>query len=104
MTNQELFRIVSEENVISKEVIDILLELDSTASVTTQASLEELLSALYNRLDEEDISIDDIDAMSRKIPQISDLDIGDHVTKEEFKAWVDDNFDDYSAKIFDEEA
>lgn len=89
MTNQELFRIVSEENVISKEVIDILLELDSTASVTTQASLEELLSALYNRLDEEDISIDDI---------------GDHVTKEEFKAWIDDNFDDYSAKLFDEEA
>ncbi len=88
MTNQELFRIVSEENVISREVVDILLELDSTASVTTQASLEELLKILYDRLEEEDISIDDI---------------GDHVTKEEFQAWVEDNFDDYSVKLFDEE-
>ena len=88
MTNQELFRVISEENVITKEVIDILLELDSTASVTTQASLEELLSILYHRLEEEDISIDDI---------------GDHVTCEEFKAWVEDNFDDYSVKLFEED-
>ena len=88
MTNQELFRVISEENVISKEVIDIILELDSTASVTTQASLEELLSTLYHRLEEEDISIDDI---------------GDHVTQEEFKSWVEDNFDDYSVKLFEED-
>ena len=88
MTNQELFRIMEEEDFISKEVIDILLELDSTASVTTQASLEELLGTLYHRLEEEDISIEDI---------------GDHVTQEEFRDWVEDNFDDYSVKLFEEE-
>ena len=88
MTNQELFRIVSEETEITRDVVDTLLELDSTASVTTQASLEELLKTLYDRLDEEDICIEDI---------------GDSITKEEFKAWVEDNFDDYSVKLFEDE-
>ena len=88
MTNQELFRIVSEETEITRDVVDTLLELDSTASVTTQASLEELLKTLYDRLDEEDICIEDI---------------GDSITKEEFKTWVEDNFDDYSVKLFEDE-
>lgn len=88
MTNHELFETVEKSNVISKEVTDILLELDTTASVTTQASLEELLSTLYKRLSDEDISIEVI---------------GDHVTKEQFVSWVDDNYDDYSRKLFEEE-
>lgn len=88
MTNQELFRIVREETYIPKEVTDILLELDVTASVTSQASLDELLSTLYQRLEDEDIDIEVI---------------GDKVTQAEFKDWVYENYDEYSADMFFED-
>lgn len=88
MTNNELFKTVETSKEITKEVTDILLELDTTASVTTQASLNELLTTLYERLDDEDINIEVI---------------GDKVTKEQFKNWVEENFDDYSTDMFEED-
>ncbi|MCR5054897.1 MAG: hypothetical protein K6A69_08650 [Lachnospiraceae bacterium] len=88
MTNQELFRIVREETYIPKEVTDILLELDVTTSVTSQASLDELLNTLYQRLEDEDIDIEVI---------------GDKVTQAEFKDWVYENYDEYSADMFFED-
>lgn len=88
MTNEELYRVADEENRITKEVTDILTELDTTASSTTQAELNELLIAIYRRLDQEEIVIDVIDEAAP-------------VSKEQFAKWVKDSFDSYSADMFD---
>lgn len=88
MTNNELFSVIETSDFISKEVTDILLELDVTESVTTQASLEELLTKLYHRLSSESVEIEVI---------------GKDVTQEQFSAWVDENLDSYSQKLFHED-
>ncbi len=88
MTNNELFSTIETSDLISKEVTDILLELDVTNSVTTQASLEELLKKLYHRLADENIEIEII---------------GKNVSQEDFAKWVDENFDAYSQKLFHED-
>ena len=89
MTNQELYETVEKSTTITTEVTDIFLELDSTASMATQASLDELLETLYRRLKEEKIVIEAIGE--------------EPATQEQLKAWVEDNFDDYSIKLFEEE-
>ncbi len=87
MTNEELYRVADEEKLITKEVTRILTELDTTASSTTQAELNELLIAIYRRIDKEDIIVEDIDEI-------------EPVTKEQFAQWVKDSFDSYSADMF----
>ena len=89
MTNQELYETVEKSTTITTEVTDIFLELDSTASMATQASLDELLETLYKRLKEEKIVIEAIGE--------------EPATQEQLKAWVEDNFDDYSIKLFEED-
>ena len=89
MTNQELYETVEKSTTITTEVTDIFLELDSTASMATQASLDELLETLYRRLKEEKIVIEAIGE--------------EPATQEQLKAWVEDNFDDYSIKLFEED-
>ena len=89
MTNEELYRVADEEKKITKEVTDILSELDTTASSTTQAELNELLIAIYRRIDREGIIVDVIDEVHP-------------VSKEQFAQWVKDNFDSYSADMFGE--
>ena len=74
-----------ESNTISKEVLDIFKELDTTASLTTQASLNEMLVGLYNRIKKEDISIDTI---------------GDRVTPDEVRRWIKENITEYSKELF----
>ena len=88
MTNNELFSTIETSDFISKEVTDILLELDVTNSVTTQASLDELLTKLYHRLADENIEIEIL---------------GKNVSQEDFAKWVDENFDAYSQKLFRED-
>ena len=88
MTNQKLFETMEKSTEIKKEVTDILLELDGTASVTTQASLEELVGTLYRRLKDEEITIEAL---------------GGPATQEQFKAWIEENFDDYSVKLFEQD-
>lgn len=87
MTNEELYRVADEEKKITKEVTDILMELDTTASGTTQAELNELLIAIYRRIDKEEITVDVIDQVHP-------------VTKEQFAQWVRNSFDSYSADMF----
>lgn len=89
MTNEELYRAADEEKKITKEVTDILTELDTTASGTTQAELNELLIAIYRRIDKEDIIVDVIDEAHP-------------VSKEQFAQWVKSSFDSYSADMFEE--
>ena len=84
-TYNELYKFLAESNNIEQDVIDILFELDGTGSMVTQASLNDILKDLYNRLETDSISIEGI---------------GYNVSQESFAAWVDDNFDDYTANLF----
>ena len=84
-TYNELYKFLAESNEIKQDVIDILFELDGTGSMVTQASLNDILKDLYNRLETDSISIEGI---------------GYNVSQESFAAWVDDNFDDYTANLF----
>ena len=43
MTNQQLYHAVENDTTITKEMTDIFVEFDSTASVSTQAELNSLL-------------------------------------------------------------
>ena len=70
---------------ITKDVLDVFKEFDVTSSVTTQASLNNLLVDLYKRLPKEDITIEGI---------------GERVTPDEFRRWVDENLDEYSRNMF----
>lgn len=86
LTNQELYQAVDRDAVITEEMTDIFKELDSTVSTTTQASLNEMLVILYNRLSEEEIVIERF---------------GDEpCTQEDFAAWIEDEFDDYTKGLF----
>ena len=83
-TMKELYEEL-EKTTISKDALEIFKELDGTTSVTTQASLNNMLLDLYKRLSKEDITIETI---------------GERVTKDEFKRWVDENLDTYSRDMF----
>ena len=89
MTNEELYKMANSGKRITKECTDIFLELDRTASVATQAELNELLTGIYSRIDKEKIVVEVIDEQNP-------------VNKEQFAVWVNDNFDAYSAKMFGE--
>lgn len=86
LTNQELYQAVDRAAVITEEMTDIFRELDGTGSTTTQASLNEMLITLYNRLSEEDVVIE----------RFGD----DPCTQAEFAAWIEDDFDDYTKGLF----
>ena len=72
-------------NNITKDVLDVFKEFDVTNSSTTQASLNNLLLDLYKRLSKEDITIEGI---------------GERVTEDEFRRWVNENLDQYSRDMF----
>ena len=87
-TPTELYGVLDNSTRFEKSVTDVLLELDNTTSVTTQASLNEMLVGIYRRLENQNIIIDVI---------------GDSVSPIDFKNWVNENFDDYTVKLFNEE-
>lgn len=84
-TYNELYKFMEESNDIDNDVLSILHELDETGSVVTQASLNEILVGLYHRLGLKPIHI---------------AEIGKNVTHEQFKAWVEEKFDNYTAGLF----
>ncbi len=84
-TYNELYKFMDESNDIGDDAIAILKELDGTASVVTQASLNEILVGLYNRLDASPVKISGL---------------GENVSKEQYAAWVDDTFDTYTVGLF----
>ena len=87
MTNNELYKVIETENVISEEVVDILLELDTTNSVSTQIELNKLLVTLYNRLGTENGIV--IHTKSENI-----------TTQAGLIKWIDDEIDQYSTDMF----
>ena len=88
LTAKELFDAVEKETNITKEITDIFLELDSTGSMATQVDLNNLLLALWERLDDEDIRIEAIGG-------------GMSTSQDDFADWIRNNFDDYSVKLFE---
>ena len=83
-TMKELYEEL-EKDTISKDALEIFKELDGTPSITTQASLNNMLLDLYKRVSKEDITIETI---------------GERVTKDEFTRWVNENLDEYSRNTF----
>lgn len=53
MTTTQLYQSLEHDTCIPKETTDALLELDTTASTATQASLNSMLMALHGRLGKE---------------------------------------------------
>ena len=88
MDVKELNDIVEHSDVIKKEVTDIFLEMDTTDSMATQVSLNNLLLTLYDRLEDERIMIEAIGSPS--------------TTQEQFEGWIENNLDDYSTRLFAE--
>ncbi len=84
-TYNELYKFMEESNDIGDDAIAILHELDGTRSVVTQASLNEILVGVYERLEKAPVRVSEI---------------GDNVTKKQFADWVDNEFDTYTANLF----
>ncbi|MBR1628251.1 MAG: hypothetical protein IJ679_03150 [Lachnospiraceae bacterium] len=86
MTNQQLYQVVETGTTISKEVTDIFLEMDSTASVSTQTELNQLMVKLYKRMSKEKIVVE--------------LFGEEPCAPEVFKKWVEDEMDNYTVGLF----
>ncbi len=87
-SEKELLEAIKHEHHISKEITDTLVELDQLPSTGTQVFLNEIIVELYKRV---------VDANDDIIVEV----FGDKVmTSAEFTKWVEDNFTEYSAKLF----
>ena len=88
MTIGGLYEAIEHFKRIDDSVTSVLLELDVMASTTTQAALNDLVVELGNRVKNEDDIV--IDAINSEKP----------ATFEEYNTWVEDNFTEYSAKMY----
>ena len=85
---QELRDAIENGEVIKNDVLKVLLELDTTPSVTTQASLNDMLVELYQRVKKTG------DIYFEFENEMKTLNAG------EFIAWIRDNFTEYSYEMF----
>ena len=87
---KELLENIKHQHHITKEITDTLIELDQLPSTGTQVFLNDLIVTLYKRVMD---GSDDIVVET----------FGDKVmTSKEFTKWVEDNFTEYSTKLFKE--
>ena len=85
---KELLEAIKHEHHISKEITDTLIELDQLPSTGTQVFLNDLIVTLYKRV---------MDGSDDVVVEV----FGDKVmTSVEFTKWVEDNFTEYSTKLF----
>lgn len=89
MNISDVFKSIKDDKIISKEITEIFLELDVMNSVTTQASLNDMLVDLRKRIKTEDIVVEQISGENK-------------TTVEEFDSWIDDNFTVYSSRLYKE--
>ena len=85
-TVKEIYNHIEKAEVISKELTDILLELDTTNSRVTQASLNDILMTLYNRIKSEE----------KTKFEVTDS----YMNCEEFINWLYMNITTYSYNMF----
>ena len=88
LSPEELFKLIESGDSLTVEMENILLELDTTNSVTTQAELNDLLVKLYERL--------------KKGDHIRSERTGELLLVNVFINWVNTEFTDYSSKMFTE--
>lgn len=88
MKTEELYKSIETNKVITEDITNILLELDVTNSITTQASLNNLLVELRSRIkNENDIIINTINK--------------DRPAKAyEFDVWILEKFTPYSSDLY----
>lgn len=85
---EDLRKSLAVNSIISREATDALLELDTLPSTSTQACLNSILVDFYNRLkDEEKVNVEAIDK---------------ETTTYKFVVWVNNNFTQYSANMFNQ--
>lgn len=88
LSPEELFKLIESGDSLTVEMENILLELDTTNSVTTQAELNDLLVKLYERL--------------KKGDHIRSERTGEFLLVNDFINWVNTEFTDYSSNMFTE--
>ena len=88
MTFEELKKLALYSTNFKKEFTTALLNADRMNDLVTQHTLNEIIATLYRRLTTNNITIEVI---------------GKKVTKEQFKEWVENNFNNYNTKIFEDE-
>ena len=87
---KELLENVKHHHTITKEITDTLIELDQLPSTGTQVFLNDLIVTLYKRvMDGSDDVI--VEAFGDKV-----------MTSKDFTKWVEDNFTEYSTRLFKE--
>ena len=84
-TVKDIYNHIEKAEIISKELTDILLEMDTTNSRVTQASLNDILVSLYNR-----IKVD---------KEVTFECTNNKLDCRAFIDWVDNNFTVYSANM-----
>lgn len=89
-TENELMEAVKYDHHITKEITDTLIELDALPSTGTQVYLNDILVGMYNRV---------VDANDDVIIEVLSKDV---MTSKGFIEWVENNFTEYSAKMFKE--
>lgn len=89
-TIDNLRNALENDTTISKEVTDALLQLDTTASTATQADLNDMLVAFYERL------------RSSKEKIKFEIMPGIVITTDVFSNWINSDFTTYSANLFNE--
>ena len=88
MKTEELYKSIETNKVITEDITNILLELDVTNSITTQASLNNLLVELRDRIrTERDIIVNTI---NKDRP----------VKVYEFDTWILEKFTPYSSDLY----
>lgn len=85
----ELRETISKGNYINKEITNTLLEIDVLPSIGMQSRLNLMLVELYNRLE---------NGEQIQFEKFADS----YIQAKTFKEWINTEFTDYSAKLFNE--
>lgn len=86
LSPEELFSLIDTSSVLTNTMMDILIELDTTNSTTTQAELNDMLVCLYTRIKDGE--------------HIRNEKSGEILTEHDFTSWVNNEFTTYSANMF----
>lgn len=86
LSPDELFSLVDTSSILTNTMMNILIELDTTNSITTQAELNTMLVKLYTRIKEGE--------------HIRNEKSGEIMTEHDFISWINNEFTAYSANLF----
>ena len=84
-TTKDIYNHIENAEMISKELTNILLELDTTNSRVTQASLNDILVSLYSRI--------------KADKEVAFECTNSKLNCKSFIDWIDNNFTIYSANM-----